>query len=71
MKVTKRLKCLLEKLSDNAMRARKLNQQIQEEFERLGLNADSEQFTNVFGYVEGDCDIGPIIAYIEESEDTK
>lgn len=70
MKITKKLKCLLEKLSDNAMRARELNQQIQEEFEKMGLNTDSEKFVNAFGYVEGDGDIDPIIDYIE-SEDTE
>ena len=70
MKVSKKLKSLLENLASNAMSARRLNRLIEEEFEKLGIDTDSEAFVSAFGYIEGDGDICPILDYIE-SEDLK
>ncbi|MBR2343003.1 MAG: hypothetical protein IKA64_01970 [Clostridia bacterium] len=68
MKVSKKLKSLLENLASNAMSARRLNQLIQKEFEKLGVDTDSQEFISAFGYIEGDGDIAPIIDYIESEE---
>lgn len=70
MKVSKNLKFLLENLAQNAMSARRLNRLIQKEFDKLGVDTNSEGFLNAFGYVENDGYIHPIIDYLE-SEDTE
>lgn len=64
-KVSLTLRRLLVKLADNAERAAELNLQIQEECNNLGIDTDSQEFTDAFSYVEGDYDISPIIEYIE------
>lgn len=64
-KVSPTLKYLLGKLVDNAKRAAELNRQIQEECDKLGIDTDSQEFTDAFSYVEGDFDIAPVIDYIE------
>lgn len=64
-KVSPTLKRLLGKLADNAKMAAELNRQIQEECNKLGIDTDSQKFTDAFSYVEGDYDISPIIEYIE------
>lgn len=70
MKVSKKLKSLLENLASNAMDSRRLVRLINEEFEQMGVDTNGKEFENAFGYVEGDGDIYPIIDYIE-SEDTE
>ena len=65
MKVSKKLKSLLEALANTSKKSRELNRKIQVEFDKLGVNTDTVEFANAYGYIDGDCDISPIIDYIE------
>ena len=66
MKVTNKIRSILNRLADNAMENRRLNAMLNEEFERKGIDIGDGDFIDCMSYVEGDGDITQIIGYLEE-----
>lgn len=65
MKVTKRIKTILECIAENSSKNRELNRQLNEELLRKGVDINSEDFISAMAYVEGDCDTTQIIKHLE------
>ena len=74
MRVTKKIRTILEKMAKNSMENRKLNRQLNEELEKNGVDINDPNFIENLAYVEGDCDISLVIGYLEndlESEENE
>lgn len=65
MRVTKKIRTILEKMAKNSMENRELNRQLNAELEKNGVDIDNQELENCIAYVEGDGDITPIIDYLE------
>ena len=65
MKVSARMRSIMRRLAAAAQRQRELNRALDEEFDRCGIETNSQEFWDAFGYLEGDCDEQPLIDYIE------
>lgn len=71
MKLTKRIRNILERIADNSSKNRQLNKQLNEELSRIGVDINSEDFISAMSYVEGDCDTTQIIKHLEETQCTR
>ena len=66
MRVTNKMRNILERLANNALENRRLNAVLNAELEQKGIDIFDEEFIACMSYVEGDGDITQIIEYLEQ-----
>ena len=66
MKVPIRVQQLLHQLANCSERARFLNIELNKEFEKMGIDMDSQEFIDALSYVQGDCCVDPIMGLLKE-----
>ena len=65
MRVTKKIRNILERMAKNTIENRELNRQLNAELEKHGVDIDVAEFQDSMAYVEGDGDITQVITYLE------
>lgn len=65
MKVTNKIRNILNRLANNALENRRLNTLLNAELEQKGIDINDEEFIACMSYVEGDGDVTQILAYLE------
>lgn len=65
MKVTKKIRNILERMAKNSMENRELNRRLTAELEKHGVDIDVVEFQESMAFVEGDGDITQVINYLE------
>lgn len=66
MKIPKRLRQVAEQIARNAERQRRLNAELNNLLENMGVDLGNEDLTDPIAYLEGDCSPQPLFDYLEE-----